>query len=104
MGPRLFSEEGLAYVPPAPASRTLNGLGFLPRRKQLSCLDHPLAASMGPGFLARKVDEADVQQLKPLLQWGLGFLAEEGAPVRRQSCQDRSRLQWGLGFLAEEGN
>ena len=37
------------------------------------------------------------------LQWGLGFLAEEGNtfnPVVRTG----ERLQWGLGFLAEEGH
>ncbi len=36
------------------------------------------------------------------LQWGLGFLAEEGM-TRRLAVTRTCWLQWGLGFLAEEG-
>ena len=37
------------------------------------------------------------------LQWGLGFLAEEGPDnLGDQGCS-YAKLQWGLGFLAEEG-
>ncbi len=36
------------------------------------------------------------------LQWGLGFLAEEGTLGEVLGGIVKS-LQWGLGFLAEEG-
>ena len=37
------------------------------------------------------------------LQWGLGFLAEEGEAVQALLDGLAEQLQWGLGFLAEEG-
>ncbi len=37
------------------------------------------------------------------LQWGLGFLAEEGHSWGLV-LQLLEKLQWGLGFLAEEGS
>ena len=46
---------------------------------------------MGGPFCAQRV-----------LQWGLGFLAEEGSP-NNSSMSHNFKLQWGLGFLAEEG-
>jgi hypothetical protein len=36
------------------------------------------------------------------LQWGLGFLAEEGW-TSEEVWRKANPLQWGLGFLAEEG-
>ena len=57
---------------------------------------------MGPRLFSRgRPETIPPFALMQILQWGLGFLAEE-ALLLTSSPFVRRHLQWGLGFLAEE--
>ena len=58
----------------------------------------------GLGFLAEEGYEEELRKAGgTTLQWGLGFLAEKDLG-RCVTLVEENGLQWGLGFLAEEGH